>query len=61
MPFSMEKDKTFDPSNIRFLDSSTVVKSLNFLTNEIKKPRFSLFWLINIVHFIPVILIEILY
>jgi hypothetical protein len=57
----MEKDKTFDPSNIRFFGSSTVVTSLNFLTNEIKKPRFSLFWLINIVHFIPVILIEILY
>jgi len=57
----MEKDKTFDPSNIRFFGSSTVVKSLNFLTNEIKKPRFSLFWLINIVHFIPVILIDILY
>jgi len=61
MPFSMEKEKTFDPSNIRSFGSSTVENSLNSLTNEIKKPRFLLFWLINIVHFILVILIELLY
>ena len=59
--FPLKRIKPFDPSKIRFFGSSTAVKSLNFLTNEIKKPRFSLFWLINIVHFIPVILIEIIY
>ncbi len=51
MPFSMEKDKTFDPSNIRFFGSSTIVKSLNFLTNEIKKPRFLASWFRIMIHF----------
>ena len=58
---STKISKPFDPSNIRLFGSSTIVKSLNFLTNEIKKPMLSLFWLINIVNFIPVILVEILF